>query len=166
MAFANPDLRVLPPMTIIGMHRSMSLSRNETAALWQQFMPLRYRIRSDSKPGNALISLQVYPDGFDFSFADADALFEKWAGVPASPDDAVPEGMASLSFEGGLYAVFHYKGLSTDASIFKFIFAEWLPSSGYAVDSRPHFEVLGEKYKNNHPDSEEEIWIPVKPALI
>jgi len=30
------------------------------------------------------------------------------------------------------------------------------------LDNRPHFEVLGEKYKNGDPESEEEIWIPVK----
>jgi AraC family transcriptional regulator len=64
---------------------------------------------------------------------------------------------------GGLYAVFNYKGLNTDNRIFIHIFTEWLPSSGYVLDERPHFEILGEKYKNNDPESEEEIWIPVKP---
>jgi AraC family transcriptional regulator len=37
-----------------------------------------------------------------------------------------------------------------------------LPNSAYALDDRAHFEVLGEKYKNNDPSSEEEIWIPIK----
>ena len=32
----------------------------------------------------------------------------------------------------------------------------------YILDNRPHFEVLGGKYKNNDSNSEEEIWIPVK----
>jgi AraC family transcriptional regulator len=40
---------------------------------------------------------------------------------------------------------------------------EWLPNSAYALDDRPHFEALGEQYKNNDPNSEEEIWIPIKP---
>jgi AraC family transcriptional regulator len=31
------------------------------------------------------------------------------------------------------------------------------------LDDRPHFEVLGEKYKNNDPTSEKEIWIPILP---
>jgi AraC family transcriptional regulator len=34
--------------------------------------------------------------------------------------------------------------------------------SAYDLDNRPHFEILGEKYKNESPDSEEELWIPVK----
>jgi hypothetical protein len=28
--------------------------------------------------------------------------------------------------------------------------------------SSASFEILGDKYINDHPDSEEEIWIPVK----
>ncbi|MFM9945765.1 MAG: GyrI-like domain-containing protein, partial [Bacteroidia bacterium] len=43
------------------------------------------------------------------------------------------------------------------------IYGTWIPNSEYNLDNRPHFEILGEKYKNNHPDSEEEIWIPIKP---
>ena len=75
---------------------------------------------------------------------------------------ALPQGMESFVLEGGLYAVFDYKGSSTDMSIYQYIFSEWIPNSAYTVDDRPHFEVLGPKYKNNSPDSEEEIWIPVK----
>ncbi|MEP1984886.1 MAG: GyrI-like domain-containing protein, partial [Maribacter dokdonensis] len=39
---------------------------------------------------------------------------------------------------------------------------EWIPNSEYQLDGRPHFEVLGAKYKNNDPNSEEEVWIPIK----
>ena len=66
---------------------------------------------------------------------------------------------------GGLYAVFFYKGSSSDTKIFQYIFTNWLPDSGYTLDNRPHFEILGENYKNGDPGSEEEIWIPVKPCL-
>ncbi|MGZ3847072.1 MAG: GyrI-like domain-containing protein, partial [Flavisolibacter sp.] len=74
----------------------------------------------------------------------------------------VPEGMESFVLNGGLYAVFDYQGLNTDNRIFIYIFRDWLPNSEYELDDRPQFEVLGEKYKNNDPDSQEEIWIPVK----
>ncbi|MGK2861531.1 MAG: GyrI-like domain-containing protein [Chitinophagaceae bacterium] len=46
--------------------------------------------------------------------------------------------------------------------MFSYIFNTWLPPSGYDLDNRPHFEILGEKYKNDDPLSEEEIWIPIK----
>jgi AraC family transcriptional regulator len=33
-------------------------------------------------------------------------------------------------------------------------------------DDRPHFEILGDKYKNDHPDSEEEIWILCREKIV
>jgi AraC family transcriptional regulator len=70
--------------------------------------------------------------------------------------------MKTFTLKGGQYAVFNHKGSSTDNSIYQYIFTQWLPNSGYQIDNRPHFELLGEKYKNNDPNSEEEIWVPIK----
>jgi AraC family transcriptional regulator len=64
----------------------------------------------------------------------------------------------------GLYAVFLHRGpATTGPKTFEYIFQTWLPASEYFLDHRPHFEILGTNYKNDDPDSEEEIWIPVKP---
>jgi AraC family transcriptional regulator len=38
-----------------------------------------------------------------------------------------------------------------------------MPNSDYVLDNKTHFEILGDKYRNNDPESEEEIWIPVQP---
>jgi AraC family transcriptional regulator len=77
--------------------------------------------------------------------------------------DQLPEGMETFVLSSGLYAVFHFIGSSESiSSFYQHIFTVWLPNSVYALDDRPHFEVLGEKYKNNDPNSEEEIWIPIK----
>lgn len=62
----------------------------------------------------------------------------------------------------GLYATFHYIGLNTDTKIFEYIYETSIPTSIYTLDSRPHFEILGEKYKKNDLNSEENIWIPIK----
>jgi len=83
--------------------------------------------------------------------------------VVVSDFDELPEGMEPFVLPGGLYAVFHYKGLNTDHTIFQYIIETWLPDSMYRLDNRPHFEVLGDSYKNNDPASEEDIWIPIKP---
>lgn len=135
----------------------MSFADNKTGQLWQRFMPKRNEIRNNLTTD--LISLQIYLPGFDFS---PNTQFEKWAAIEVSDFEHVPDGMESFLLPEGLYAVFHYKGSSMDTRIFQYIFGEWLPKSGYQLDNRPHFEVLGAKYKNASPDSEEEIWIPVK----
>jgi AraC family transcriptional regulator len=71
--------------------------------------------------------------------------------------------METFTLKAGLYAVFLHKGAAVTATeTFQHIFGIWLPKSEYILDNRPHFEILGEKYKNNDPSSEEEIWIPIK----
>lgn len=104
--------------------------------------------------------MQVYNE--PLKIGDLKQEFEKWAAIEVSSFDNVPEGMDTYTLKGGLYAVFDYKGLSTDNSIFVFIFGTWLPNSDYLLDNRPHFEILGDKYKNGDPNSEKEIWIPIK----
>ncbi len=144
---------------LIGIRLTMSLANNMTGELWRSFMPRRKDILN--KLSNDMISMQVYQPNYFADFNPTNA-FEKWASVEVSNFDSVPVDMETFTLNGGLYAVFDYKGLSTDNSIFQYIFGTWLPGSGYDLDERPHFEVIGDKYKNNDPTSEEEIWIPVK----
>ena len=106
--------------------------------------------------------MQVYNPPFNPTKFDPEVTFDKWAAVEVPDFHSMPAGMEAFELPEGLYAAFHYKGFSADNAIFQYIFATWLPASGYQLDDRPHFEVLGEKYKNNDPDSEEEIWIPVR----
>lgn len=136
----------------------MSFANNKTGQLWQRFMPTRKEIKNNINAD--LISMQLYGPAFDFG---PNIEFEKWAAVEVSDLTNVPDQMETFLLPQGLYAVFNYKGSSMDKRIFQYIFGEWLPHSAYQLDNRPHFEVLGEKYKNASPDSEEEIWIPVKP---
>ncbi len=144
---------------LIGQRLKMNLISNLTGQLWGQFMPRRKEVRNNLT--EEFISMQVY-DPLYFKNFDPTNEFEKWALVEVSDFETLPKGMEPFTLEGGLYAVFDYKGTSADRSIFQYIYTEWLPNSEYHLDDRPHFEVLGEKYKNNDPDSEEEIWIPIK----
>ena len=141
------------------MSLSMSLAENKTPQLWKSFMPRRKEIKHTA--GADLISLQVYEPDYFSGFSPARS-FTKWAAVEVTATEDLPENMEVFTLPGGLYAVFDYKGLAGNPAIFHYIFNEWLPGSGYTLDNRPHFELLGERYRNNDPESEEEIWIPVK----
>jgi AraC family transcriptional regulator len=58
--------------------------------------------------------------------------------------------------------VFIHHGPASEAIItYTYIFQTWLPGSEFRLDDRPHFAMMGEKYKDENPNSEEEIWIPV-----
>ena len=157
----KPGIKTSKERKLVGMRLTMSFANNKTGELWRSFMPRRNEITN--KLTNGLISLAVYKPGH-FADFDPENEFERWAAVEVADFGKVPRGMETFVVPGGLYAVFDYKGLSTDNSIFQYIFGTWLPASGYVSDDRPHFEVLGDKYKNNDPESEEEIWIPIKPG--
>lgn len=154
----DPKFVHLSEKKLVGQHLVMSFGNNKTGELWRNFMPQRKEIKKTLN--NDLISLQVYPPQFNFN--NLDENFIKWASIEVSDFENVPASMEIFILKSGLYAVFHYQGSSTDTTIFNYIFGTWLPNSIYTLDDRPHFEILGEKYKNNHPDSEEEIWIPIK----
>jgi AraC family transcriptional regulator len=64
-----------------------------------------------------------------------------------------------------LYAVFKHKGATSSFHLTSdYIFNHWIPQSEYELDHRPHFEILGDQYLGpDNPESEEEVWIPIKP---
>lgn len=143
------------------MKRRMSFLHSDIPSLWQTFMPLKKEIQPIKS--TFLFSLEVYDDISYFEQFDAGKEFDKWAAVEVEEHTKLPEGMQKLVIPEGTYAVFVYKGLPKEA--FKFyqsIYNEWLPASGYQIDHRPHFALMGDKYKKDDPDSEEEIYIPIK----
>ncbi|WP_163409723.1 GyrI-like domain-containing protein [Flavobacterium ajazii] len=145
---------------LIGKHITMSFTENRTFQLWSSFMPKRKEIQKTIDSN--LYSLEVFPVGH-FNDFDPQNTFEKWAAVEVSDFSETPSGMEPLIIPNGLYAVFIHKGPATEAEkSYRFIFTEWLPNSEYNVDDRPHFAVMTENYKKDDPDSEEEIWIPIK----
>jgi AraC family transcriptional regulator len=152
----EPKLLELMPKKLVGINLEMSLADNKTQKLWQTFMPRLSEV--ENRVGTDFFSLQVFPENHFRNFSPTNR-FTKWALVEVSGFDTIPSGMESFELEGGKYAVFHLKGM--DMSIFQYIYGEWIHQSEYSLDNRPHFEVLGEKYKNGSPDSEEYIYIPI-----
>nr|WP_315157760.1 GyrI-like domain-containing protein [uncultured Flavobacterium sp.] len=144
---------------LIGIRLTMSFADYKVGELWSNFLPKRKEINNNIN--NDLISMTVYNPTHFLNFSPSNE-FEKWATVEVSNFDNLPSGMETFILAGGLYAVFDYKGLNTDSSVFNYIYGEWIPNSDYDLDDRPHFEILGNKYKNSDPESEEEIWIPIK----
>lgn len=157
----NPEIRTLPTKKLIGKNLEMSYVTNRTGELWRSFMPRRKEISNTID--KELYSMQIYPRIFNFQNFNPNDIFTKWAAIEVSNFEEIPEEMSSYTLNGGLYAVFTHRGSSLDFQrTFQYIFGEWLPNSDYTVDDREHFELLGEKYKNESPDSEEEVWIPIK----
>ena len=145
---------------LVGKRMTMCYADYRIGELWGSFMPRRKEITNTLT--NDLISLVVYAPNHFINFKSTNE-FERWATVEVENFNKVPDEMETYNLSSGLYAVFNYKGMSSGSpAFFHYIYTEWIPNSNYILDDRAHFEVLGEKYKNNDPSSEEEIWIPIK----
>ena len=156
----TPRIEIIHEKKLVGKHLSMSFANYKVGELWQAFMPMRKEITNNLS--GDLISMVIYKENHFAEFKPTNE-FERWAAVEVSDFDTVPKEMETFVLPAGRYAVFLYKGDSTEfTKFFQYILETWLPSSDYVLDNRPHFEILGDKYKNNDPNSEEEIWIPIR----
>ncbi len=154
-----PIIKTIPLKCFIGKSMKMNFVENRTVELWQSFMPRRKEIQNAI--GQELYSMQIYPLDF-FQHFDPSKEFEKFAMVEVDEMTKVPNEMIRIVLPGGLYAVFNYIGLPGKAeNTFRVIFSEWIPKSIYKLDDRIHFEILGDKFNRDDPNSEEEIWIPI-----
>lgn len=154
------SIEKLPKKTLVGKSLKMSLTNNKTPQLWKSFMTEKSAIKNAI--GTDLYSIQVYNQTTYFSNFNPQTEFTKWATIEVANHQNIPNNFSSFTLESGLYAVFLHKGgVSEFQKTFQYIFSQWLPNSEYDLDDRPHFELLGEKYKNNNVDSKEEVWIPI-----
>jgi AraC family transcriptional regulator len=158
----SPKIIEIDRKQLIGICIETSLLENSAVALWKQFMPRKKEIRN--VVGSELYSVQLYENDFSMRQFSPSTKFEKWAAVEVESYESIPEGMEALTLPGGLYAVFVHKGPAANFhETAAYIFGQWLPQSEYELDNRPHFEVMVKDYLGlNHPDAEEEVWIPLK----
>lgn len=153
-------IEIINEKKLIGKRLRMSFANYRVAELWQSFMPRRKDIQNNVT--SELISLVKYSPGHFENFQLTNE-FERWAAVEVTDFENIPNELESLILPSGKYAVFIHRGDAAEIDrTFQYILGTWLPNSDYVLDDRPHFEVLTERYKNNDPNSEEEIWIPIR----
>jgi AraC family transcriptional regulator len=157
----TPKIVNIAPKKLIGFSIETSLLDNKTQTIWQLFMPRLKEIKNAVSAD--LFSLQNYPENYFTNFTP-ETLFTKWAAIEINDFENIPEGFEKLMIPEGKYAVFLHKGnteMFTQTA--QYIYAEWLPNSGFQLDNKPHFEVLGDYYLGHeNPESEEEVWVPIK----
>lgn len=156
----QPRLETLAEKKLVGNRIEMSFSEDKTYQLWRNFMSRRREIKN--KVSSILYSVEVYAPQFFDNFKP-NAKFTKWATIEVADFDKVPDNMETLTLPIGLYAVILHRGPASEGPrTYQYIFGNWLPNSDFLIDSRPHFAVMGDKYKKDDPGSEEELWIPIK----
>lgn len=158
-----PTITAAAPYRLVGLRIQTSLAENRAFELWRQFRPRITEI--SNRKGADFFDVKRYgPEMTNGQFTPA-TVFEKWAAVEVEAHADIPEGMQPLDLPGGLYAVFiHHGPASAFVRTYQYIFGVWLPASGFRLDDRPHFDVMGPGYRPDDPEATEEIWIPVVPV--
>lgn len=125
----------------------------ETSFLWRGF---RAKLKEQTFPEESpLYSVQLHEQN------QHGKILQRWA---AAEMEQVPEGLESIEIPGGLYAVFLYSGgMARFETFLRDAFGKQIPSFSLAIDNRPHFQLLGKNFNPFSEESEEEVWIPVKP---
>ncbi|MEJ6792393.1 MAG: GyrI-like domain-containing protein [Lacinutrix sp.] len=156
----SPKILVLEYKKLVGQSINMSLVEDKTFELFSSFMPRQKNIKNALSTD--LLEVLIYNNNYLKNFSPENT-FVKWAAIEVKDHNSIPAEMKTLNLETGLYAVFNYKGLAKDFGVFmSYIYHNWLPKSKYQLDNRPHFNILGDKYKHNQADSEETVWIPIQ----
>lgn len=159
----EPRIIMIEDRKLVGMNIQTTLTKKEeTIQLWKNFMPRRFEIDDHCESG--YFSVQCYNNGSSYESFTPHTVYQKWAAIEVHKFGAIPEGMEKHLLQGGQYAVFTHQG---PMDVFKhtmdYIYQIWLPNSGYQLDDRDHFEIMGNKYFGpNHPESEEDVWVPIK----
>ena len=81
--------------------------------------------------------------------------------IASTSEEPVPEGMAELRVEESLWVIFSCYGRKNIQPLWKRIYGEWFPMSGYEHSGGAEIEW----YSDGDLDSEDyltEIWIPIK----
>lgn len=154
-------IRKIPPMILSGKKLETSFSKNETSKLWRPFREV-IKEKSNLKP-QKYFSISRFGKEMQEGSLVVETVFEKCAAIEMDLVNC-PNGFEEIHLEGGEYATVIFIGSieKFQDMIFNFL-QNWLPDSGYELDSRAHFETFDESYDPFSESSVELVWIPIKP---
>lgn len=122
-------------------------------AQWQRFAPYLGAIPGQTG-GRTTYGVCYNVDGVGMDYMCA---------VEVKDFAKVPRELSRLSIGEHLYAVFTHQGhVTAFKAMWKAIFTDWLPGSGYEIAQAPDFERYGEAFDPARGEGTLEIWVPVK----
>lgn len=147
----EPKIVTKPAFTVVGMEYVGMNKHNEIKGMWGEFVP---RIGEIKHPD--------YSWG-TYGICRGEANEEiPWylAGVEVTRVEEVPDGMVVWEIPQQTYAVFPCT-LPTLHEAYRFAFEDWLPDSSYQRVDGPDFELYGEEFEPDDPESRMYVYVPV-----
>ena len=155
----EPKIVQLPQIFCIGVPYYGDNKNGEIPATWPRFNSLSGQIKNKKEP-RIHLGVETYTVEFESQ--------RKWfylAAVEVTTLDEIPVQLVGKILPANRYAVFTHQGKLPGqiAETFRYIYGEWLPSSGYKQAAPYYLERYDTRFKG--PDNEEshtDICIPIQ----
>jgi AraC family transcriptional regulator len=142
-----------PAFTVIGMIVHSKNENNEIPRLWEALNPRVCEIKGRVGENAAY--------GISANMDENTGAFDYIAGFEVSSSEGIPKGMIRFEVPGGKYAVFRTT-LPRLGETFMYAYRTWAPQSSYQLAGSPDFEVYDEAFDPRDPNSEFDVYIPIK----
>ena len=139
--------------TVVGLKYRGKNENNEIPQLWR-VLGLR-----TGEIENLADNTAAY--GISANMDKESSEFDYIAGFEVSSTEGLPEGMVAFEVPGGRYAVFTTT-LPKIGETFHNAYDTWLPQAGHRLTSGPEFELYDDQFDPQDPDSEFDLYIPIK----
>lgn len=150
-----PKIVEKPGFKVIGLRYFGKNEQGEIPALWSDLMGRAGEIKDKSQ------SMESY--GL-MGMMDKEGNFEYIACTPVDRVSEIPEGMVAREINNAKYLVFTHVGDAEKMKeTYNFVYNKYCPQCDEDIRyDTYHFELYDERFKNFAPDSEFDIYVPIR----
>ena len=153
----EPRIVTLDQLVLIGRPYFGDAENNKFAQAWDRFFPFEDQIPSKVNH-QVWYGVEIYGPEFH-----KDHQWMYFPSTEVSSLDEIPEALFGKILPSATYAVFTVKGgVPKIGETFMYAYDTWFPASEYEVAHPFDFEYYDERFKADDPDSELDIYIPIK----
>lgn len=151
----------LPKMYVVGMQCTTSVNNDKIEQLWKDFCPVMDTI--NNRKGSHYLGMGSSTEpGWKDNWSN-DYEFNYMACVEVDENTIPPKNMVLKEISACRYAVFTHKGdVRNLGNTIEYIYGEWLRNCNHELIEHEDFVWYDERFKDNDPNSEVDVYIPIK----
>lgn len=145
---------------LVGFTKRIVMPDNVIPKMWEEFNKRYVEVKDVINSGCYGVA-----DNMDSEINN----FDETVACEVSSFKEIPEGMITKIIPKQKYLVFTHKGIlftetgeSKLEKTYEYIYGKLLPTLEFEVDKEFNFELYDERYKGNSPESEFDIYVPIK----
>ncbi len=153
----EPQIVALDTLYLVGLPFYGDASEGQFGKTWDRFIKIEKQIKKRVNQ-EVTYGVEIYGEEFHTD--------QKWVYFPSvavSDLAEIPDILFGKILPAATYAVFTVKGgLDKIPETFRYAYDQWLPASKYEMGYAFDFELYDERFKGREPDSELDLYLPVK----